>query len=209
MARRAVALTCGLFLCGLSGSPLIAGEPARRGTTIGELVARVQPVPVQDESERDAVHRNAQRLAQLGKPLRTIRVEATIADEASPPSSAAALLESQEAVVISSSGVALCLPRRYSTPSCHRPLYFEQLNLERCGRTEGCATNLISGVHFLTNTVMLPYRLATERPDCPVPSHGDCRTCQSYSHDIEPFGIEPRGILVEAAAMAGFVFLAM
>ncbi len=159
------------------------------------------------EAANIATERNESRLAQLQKPLSDVRVQAVDADAVTPTSRAAELLGDEQGYVMTSSGAAVSLPARYTTDQSHRPLYFEELNLERCGNTYGCATNAISGLHFMTNTVMLPYRLATMRADCPVGSHGDCQTCQSYSTDIEPFGWEPRGALVEAAAAAGFVFL--
>lgn len=162
-----------------------------------------------ENAEQTALARNADRLDQLRKPLSQIRVDATTDDDQSPTNIAAQWLDFQERRPIVAGGVPVPLHPRYTVSSCHRPLYFEELNLERCGHTYGCATNLVSGFYFLTNTAMLPYRLGTDRADCPVPSHGDCRSCQSYSHDIEPFGVEPRGILFEAAAAAGFVFLAM
>lgn len=152
--------------------------------------------------------RNQRRIESLRKPIRSIRITAKTSAPV-PESVADEVLSRTESLTLSSSGSTLSPPNRYTSSFCHRPLYFEELNLERCGNTYGCATNAVSGFHFLTNTAMLPYRLATQRPDYTVPTRGDCQTCQEYSHDIEPFGFEPRGVLVEAAAAAGFVFLMM
>jgi hypothetical protein len=167
----------------------------------------------EDEAEvlqrQAASDRNEARLAKLRKPLSDIRVDAPGSEVQRPYNLAVELLDHPPELVIFGSGLSIMVPDRYTVSSAHRPLYFEELNLERCGNTYGCATNVVSAFHFLTNTVALPYRLSTERADCLVSSHGDCRTCQSYSHDIEPFGIQPRGALIEAAAIAGFIFLAM
>lgn len=154
----------------------------------------------------ELTERNQRRVAELRKPLRSVRIVAAT-QETVPTSIADDLLGNSEPITISSSAEMLEKPSRYTVGFCHRPLYFEELNLERCGQTYGYATNAVSGFHFLTNTAMLPYRLATQRADCPVPTHGDCKACSQYSHDIEPFGFESRGVLVEAAAAAGFIFL--
>jgi hypothetical protein len=160
------------------------------------------------DTNNETAQRNQRRIDLLRRPLRLIRIVAAT-DAPVPNSVADEVLGQSDDVLISSSGQTVPQPSRYTTSFCHRPLYFEELNLERCGNTYGCATNAVSGFHFLTNTAMLPYRLATQRPDCTEPTRGDCQTCQEYSHDIEPFGFEPRGVLVEAAAAAGFVFLMM
>jgi hypothetical protein len=177
-------------------------DPIRIATIDGQQDEEETAEDIASETEQ----RNQRRIESLRKPLRSIRVVAAT-DAPVPKSIADEVLRQSEAINLSSSGETVALPNRYTTSFCHRPLYFEELNLERCGNTYGCATNVVSGFHFLTNTAMLPYRLATQRPDCPVPTRGDCQTCQGYSHDIEPFGFESRGVLVEAAAAAGFVFL--
>ncbi len=180
----------------------------KRESAADEDEEKQEAVDKEAEVEK-AIQRNTARLARLRKPLSDIRIEATAEGEKVPVSEAAELLDDQVELLIAGGGVSIPLPDRYTIPLCHRPLYFEELNLERCGNTYGCATNFVSAAHFLTNTVALPYRLATDRADCPVPCHGDCLSCQAFSHDIEPFGCEPRAALIEAAAIAGFIILAM
>jgi hypothetical protein len=216
MARFFFILLAGTALPFFGGQFL---QPAKAADSLAALVVKAAEESSEsgetddDEDDEDRLQNqlalNEHRLARLKKPLSDIRVVAATASADSPQGGASDLLDTQTGIVITSSGLSPATPDRYTVGSYHRPLYFEELNLERCGETYGCATNLISGVHFLTNTVALPYRLATQRPDCPVPSHGDCQSCQSFSHDIEPFGFEPKGVLVEAAAIAGFIFLAM
>ena len=47
---------------------------------------------------------------------------------------------------------------------CYRPLYFEEPNLERYGRTAGLLQPLISAGNFFGNVAVLPYRLVAQRP---------------------------------------------
>lgn len=174
-----------------------------------DIDANTNDIDAEDrDTQGEIEQRNQRRIDLLRRPLRSIRIVAAT-DGPVPNSVADQVLDQSETIRITSSGETVPLPARYTSSFCHRPLYFEELNLERCGNTYGYATNAVSGFHFLTNTAMLPYRLATQRPDCTQPSRGDCQTCQEYSHDIEPFGFEPRGVLIEAAAAAGFVFLMM
>ncbi len=208
MSRFAIALVGGWIiasftfnLANATDQETNAGQPARAADLKTLIAEDAKPTET-----KTAMMRNTLRLEKLRKPLTDVRIEA-IVGERTPTSGAAMLLGDQVLSTVTSSGASIRQPNRYTVSLCHRPLYFEELNLERCGNTYGCATNLVSGVHFLTNTAMLPYRLATQRPDCPVPSHGDCQTCQQYSNDIEPFGCKPRGALAEAAVLAGFVFL--
>ncbi|MGV2335729.1 MAG UNVERIFIED_CONTAM: hypothetical protein LVR18_16965 [Planctomycetaceae bacterium] len=46
----------------------------------------------------------------------------------------------------------------------HQPLYFEQANLERCGKSWGCLTTAVSVTHFAASTVMLPWQMAVLPP---------------------------------------------
>ena len=160
----------------------------------------------QEATDSTESHKN-KRLDALKRPLSTVRITATSGGENVPPSRAPDVLGDQPTVHISSTDAAPPTFDRYTLRFCHRPLYFEERNLERCGKTYGCATNAVSGFYFLTNTAMLPYRIASQRPDCTVATPGDCKACQQFDCDIEPLGLEPRGALLEAAAAAGFVFL--
>lgn len=46
----------------------------------------------------------------------------------------------------------------------HRPLYFEQGNLERYGNGIGRWQPVASGVHFFSSVLMLPYKMGSESP---------------------------------------------
>ena len=85
---------------------------------------------------------------------------------------------------------------------CHKPLYFEDVQLERYGHEVGPVLQpLISSAHFFGNMLILPYKMGINPP-------GECQyalgyyrpgTCAPYM--IQPFPFSLRG----AAAQAGFV----
>lgn len=47
---------------------------------------------------------------------------------------------------------------------CHRPLYFEELNLERYGNSVGWAQPVVSAAQFYGTVLALPYMATVERP---------------------------------------------
>jgi hypothetical protein len=151
-------------------------------------------------------------LSQLRKPVREITLSSTglktdQANSPTPEDRADQLAQEKPVVMIAGLGLSPQLPQRYTIGFCHRPLYFEQPNLERCGKSCGYFQNAVSGVQFLANTIALPYHMGQQRPDCPIPSRGDCETCQSIPCDWDPLPINKCGALAEAAAIAGFTFL--
>lgn len=150
--------------------------------------------------------RVAARLAQLHKPMTKINVEANSAIDA-PPNLAKPLMESGNPIVITNDVGSIFLPDRYTTCFQHRPLYFQELNLERCGASYGCAQNAVSAAYFIGNSAILPFRMALDRADECVNHWDDCATCRRYSCDIEPLEYSHRAAVNEAAAVAGFVFL--
>lgn len=88
---------------------------------------------------------------------------------------------------------------------CHRPLYFDESNLERYGVSRGWAQPACSAAHFFGGVAMLPYKMSVKHP---------CR-CYYYQH---PYlagvdGFERRQplrrgpALIEAATVTGLVFL--
>ena len=70
---------------------------------------------------------------------------------------------------------------------CYRPLYFEEISLERYGWTHGLVQPAISGAHFFGSVALLPYKMTVRRPrsclcsngfsrcgDCPMPRLYSC-----------------------------------
>jgi hypothetical protein len=149
----------------------------------------------------------AAHLLRLRKPMSEIRIGETESGERVPENRAAAYSQQKPLIMIAALGAEPFPPNRYTICFMHRPLYYEQPNLERCGSGYGYFQNTISGIQFLANTMKLPYHLGAERADCPVPTRGDCMTCQSLPVELNPFPLDWHGLLTESAATAGFTFL--
>lgn len=64
---------------------------------------------------------------------------------------------------------------------CHRPLYFEQANLERCGNScgWGCAQNTFSFSHFFYDALILPINVFREPARCTVPNGPACNCSEA------------------------------
>jgi hypothetical protein len=90
---------------------------------------------------------------------------------------------------------------------CYRPLYFEEVNLERYGYDWGILQPAVSTLRFYGNAAVLPYRLTTQRSSF----------CTYHHHDDRPGGPAPRecrrpqlrldAATVQAAAVVGLIFL--
>ncbi len=107
-------------------------------------------------------------------------------------------------------------PRRFATTLftwkaagyCHKPLYFEDWQLERYGHSHGpLADPFFSAAHFFTTLPVLPYKMGVELPwECVYPlgyyRPGDCAPWT-----VPAIPISLRGMAVEAATVTGLVFL--
>ncbi|MGI9471064.1 MAG: hypothetical protein ACR2NZ_06010 [Rubripirellula sp.] len=148
-----------------------------------------------------------EHVRELRKPMREIRGQATEDEKSVPENRAASYSVEEPLLEITATGLTPPLPDRYTICFTHRPLYYEQPLLERCGRGFRCAQNAISGAQFCVNTVFLPYHMCDQRADCPVPSGGDCLSCQPYPLDCCSLPLNCRAMSTQAAAFAGFAFL--
>jgi hypothetical protein len=85
---------------------------------------------------------------------------------------------------------------------CHKPLYFEDVQLERYGHEVGPVLQpLLSSAHFFGNALILPYKMGIHPPgECQHPL-GYYRPGNCAPYMIQPFPFSLRG----AAAQAGFV----
>jgi hypothetical protein len=156
------------------------------------------------ETSRDLF--NAESVRKLRKPMREIRIVAE--DDADAPRNLASRFMVKEPVLkIVAAGISPPRPDRYPIIFKHRPLYYEQPLLERCGRGCGIAQNTISAGQFCLNTFILPYQMCKTRPGCPVASGGDCLSCKPYSLKCNVLPLSYKGLATEAAAFAGFTFL--
>ncbi len=91
---------------------------------------------------------------------------------------------------------------------CHKPLYFEQWNLERYGHSYGFVPDLfLSGAHFFVTLPILPYKMGVELPwECVYPlGYYRPGNCAPWTCPAVP--ISGRGLAVEAATITGAVFL--
>jgi hypothetical protein len=90
---------------------------------------------------------------------------------------------------------------------CYRPLYFEDIGLERYGKNVGCLQTGLSGVRFFGSVAALPYKMTRRPPrscecsngfsrpgDCPLPGYGNRR----FQWDAA---------LVEAAMVTAIVYI--
>ena len=90
---------------------------------------------------------------------------------------------------------------------CHKPLYFEEVALERYGHTWGYWQPLVSGVHFFGTLPILPYKMGVEAPwECIYAlGYYEPGSCAPYM--IYPVPLNVRGALLEAGAWTGGVLL--
>ncbi|GAA4455271.1 hypothetical protein [Novipirellula rosea] len=184
--------------------PLSLGDPSEydTDTLLGSGSTREQPSS--EAAVRDAALDS--ELKALMKPIGQIAVELGERGKKVPENVAAELAEPTSLVVLAT-GATVPKPDRYTVGFYYKPLYFEQANLERCGNHYGVFQNAVSGCEFLSNVKMLPYHsVATPACHC-VCSPGDCLSCEMMPKQVNPFPIEPKAALMEAAAIAGFILL--
>jgi hypothetical protein len=84
----------------------------------------------------------------------------------------------------------------------HRPLYFEDANLERYGNNTGRYQPFRSGVHFFSNVMLLPYQIGATSPKTCDYSMGHLRPGDCVPAYKEHFTRNRNGFLHQAAAAA-------
>ncbi len=87
---------------------------------------------------------------------------------------------------------------------CHKPLYFEETQLERYGHSRGPILDpFVSVAHFFVSVPLLPYKMGVELPfECEY-SLGYYRPGSCAPWMIEPVPLSLRGALFEGGAAAG------
>lgn len=98
-------------------------------------------------------------------------------------------------------------PIRNAHTFVHRPLYYEDPNLERCGQSNGCLTTTVSTVHFVTAIAFTPYLMGATHPTTCVRSLPDCPTCHSFDCRAYWPGWSWTGAAAQAAAVTGLYFV--
>lgn len=91
---------------------------------------------------------------------------------------------------------------------CHKPLYFEDVQLERYGHSWGPYVQpVVSGGHFFLTVPALPYFMTLCPPYECVYTLGYYRPGNCAPHMLDPLPLSVRSGVVEAAAWTGAVFL--
>jgi hypothetical protein len=87
---------------------------------------------------------------------------------------------------------------------CHKPLYFEDEQLERYGHSfSPCFQPFVSGAHFFTRLPVLPYCMGVEPPCECVYALGHYRPGNCAPYMCNPIPLSLRGALFEAGAVTG------
>lgn len=91
---------------------------------------------------------------------------------------------------------------------CHKPLYFEEVALERYGHTMGPVLEPVhSGAHFFLNIAFLPYKMGINPPHECQYALGYYRPGNCAPWLLPPVPISLRGALMQGAAAVGLVYL--
>jgi hypothetical protein len=87
---------------------------------------------------------------------------------------------------------------------CHKPLYFEQVQLERYGHESGPISQpLLSTAHFFTQIPILPYKMGIHPPNECQYSLGYFRPGSCAPYMVQPFPWSLRGAALQAGAVTG------
>jgi hypothetical protein len=91
---------------------------------------------------------------------------------------------------------------------CHKPLYFEEVALERYGHSAGPYLQPVaSAAHFFLIVPALPYFMGVYPPNECIYTLGYYRPGSCAPYILDPFPLSVRGGLAEAAVWTGMVFL--
>ena len=87
---------------------------------------------------------------------------------------------------------------------CHKPLYFEDEQLERYGHSfTPCIEPFVSGAHFFATIPVLPYCMGVEPPNECIYALGHYRPGDCAPYMCNPVPLSCRGALFEAGAVVG------
>jgi len=90
---------------------------------------------------------------------------------------------------------------------CHKPLYFEQVALERYGHSTGPLTQpIVDGAHFFLTVPILPYKMGIEAPwECKY-ALGYYRPGSCAPYIIPPLPLSARGAALEAGFVSALIY---
>ncbi len=90
----------------------------------------------------------------------------------------------------------------------HRPLYFEEIGLERYGHSTCYALQpFVSATKFFANTAALPYKMALEHPNSTIYTLGHARPGDCVPRHCWRTPLRLRAGMVEASVVIGLIFL--
>ncbi|MCY2976323.1 MAG: hypothetical protein NTW52_16835 [Planctomycetota bacterium] len=91
---------------------------------------------------------------------------------------------------------------------CHKPLYFEEIQLERSGHEWGPAIQpVLSTAHFFTNVAFLPYKMAINPMNECQYALGHYRPGSCAPWSIEPIPLSLKGLAAQGATIGGAVMI--
>ena len=91
---------------------------------------------------------------------------------------------------------------------CHKPLYFEQVQVERYGHSWGPYLQpIMSGAHFFVSVPILPYKMGIRTPNECVYTLGYYRPGSCAPYMIDPVPFTWRAALFQGAASTGAAFV--
>lgn len=85
----------------------------------------------------------------------------------------------------------------------HRPLYFEEVNLERYGHTHQHLQPVYSAAHFFANTLALPYKMGAYHPCERIYTLGHYRPGDCNPHDIHTTPFTWKGVVYTGVVYSG------
>jgi hypothetical protein len=95
-----------------------------------------------------------------------------------------------------------------ATRLCHRPLYFEQVNVERYGYTVSPVLQpVISGAHFFLTIPTLPYKMVVQPPRECIYTLGYYRSGSRAPRRWHHLTWDPTAATVQGLTVTGLVFL--
>lgn len=93
-----------------------------------------------------------------------------------------------------------------ASAACHKPLYFEDVHLERYGHSWGPFMQpVMSSAHFFGTLPILPYKMGMHTPNECIYTLGYYRPGNCAPYMLDPLPISARGALFEAGAWIGGV----
>lgn len=96
----------------------------------------------------------------------------------------------------------------YASNLCHKPLYFENVQLERYGHSAGPFMGPIrSSAHFFGSLAFWPYHTAINPPNECIYALGHYRPGNCAPWLVDPFPFSARGMVRQGAVVTGAAFL--